>query len=128
MEHRGAETGKPGKRMRYLELETTYSEIVVLTQSANVGTSDGLLTRLAPGMAQEGERRIVEFERTSRPNQSSGEQAGEPALENCQRWKCVYVFLRGGAWRPTVVRHDSRLAAGIMTSDPGRLDSENGIN
>lgn len=77
MEHRGAETGEPGKRMRYLELETTYSEIVVLTQSANVGTSDGLLTRLAPGTAQEGERRIVEFERTSRPNQSSGEQAGE---------------------------------------------------
>jgi hypothetical protein len=40
MEHRGAETGKLGKRMRYLELETTYSEIVVLTRSTNVGTSD----------------------------------------------------------------------------------------
>jgi hypothetical protein len=73
MEHRGAETGKPGKRMRCLELETTYSKIVVLTQSANVGISDGLLTRLALGTAQERERWIVESERTSRPNQSRGE-------------------------------------------------------
>lgn len=38
-----------GKRMRYLELETTYSEIVVLTQLANVGISGGLLTRLELG-------------------------------------------------------------------------------
>ena len=35
---------------------------------------------------------------------------------------------RGGAWRPAVVRHRSRLAAEAMTSGPGRSDSETVIN
>jgi hypothetical protein len=72
MEHRATETGKPGKRMRCLNFEMPYSEIVVSTRLANVGTSDYHLTRLAPGTVKEGERRIVEFEQTARPNQSSG--------------------------------------------------------
>ncbi len=97
------EAPKPGNRVSVcdaFELETTYAEIVVSTQSTNVGISDGHLTRVAPGTAQERERRRVESERTSRPNQSRGERIGKPVLENCQRWRmCVLPMGRGLAAR-----------------------------
>lgn len=54
-----------------------------------MGISDGHLTRVAPGTAQERERRIVELEPSARPNQSSIRRAPFGALENCQRLKGV---------------------------------------
>lgn len=71
MEHRVAETGKLGKRMRCFDLEMPQAEIVNSTQLANVGISDGHLTGLAPGTAQERERRIVESDQLARTNHSS---------------------------------------------------------
>lgn len=52
MEHRATETRKLGKRMRCLDFEMPYSEIVVSTRLANVGISDGL----RPGWHQVGAR------------------------------------------------------------------------